>query len=102
MDYIDNPKVLYSHTDSIFTTKPLDNKFVGKDLGLMKDELEGNIITEGYLFGIKQYCYFMTETINNKVINNSLFAGVERDSFTLEEIISISKGKTINKYIYSN
>jgi hypothetical protein len=30
---------------------------VGKELGLMKDELDGNKIEEAYLFGIKQYGY---------------------------------------------
>lgn len=46
--------VLYTDTDSIFTSKKLEDILIGKDLGLMKDELEGNIIEEAYFLGIKQ------------------------------------------------
>lgn len=35
---------VYSDTDSVFTTKILDSKFIGNDLGLMKDELNGLVI----------------------------------------------------------
>ena len=39
----------YTDTDSIFTTKKLPDSLIGKDLGLMKDELSGCKISEAYL-----------------------------------------------------
>jgi hypothetical protein len=41
-------------TESLFTAKKLDDGLTGRGLGLMKDELEGNVIKEDYLLGIKQ------------------------------------------------
>lgn len=48
---------VYSDTDSVFTTKKLDAKFIGSELGLMKDELNGLTIKEAYFLGIKNYGY---------------------------------------------
>jgi hypothetical protein len=48
---------VYTDTDSIFTTKPLSIKDVGNEIGLFKDELNGNKIEEAYFLGIKQYGY---------------------------------------------
>jgi hypothetical protein len=48
---------VYSDTDSVFTTKILESKFIGNDLGLMKDELNGLTIKEAYFLGIKKYGY---------------------------------------------
>jgi hypothetical protein len=53
-----NGDVLYTDTDSIFTSNKLDLTLIGKDLGLMKDELNGIIIKEAYFLGIKQYGYY--------------------------------------------
>jgi hypothetical protein len=39
---------IYSDTYSIFTTKPLDDKFIGSSLGLMKNELNGMVLKEAY------------------------------------------------------
>ena len=48
--------VLYTDTDSIFTSKELDSKLIsGTSLGMMKDELSGKIIDKAYFLGIKQY-----------------------------------------------
>lgn len=48
MTFKENSAVAYTDTDSIFTTDKLPNNLIGKDIGLMKDELEGNIIQEAY------------------------------------------------------
>jgi len=72
---------LYSDTDSIFTTKKLEDNFVGSELGLMKDELNGLTIKEAYFLGIKKYGYQYYD-INNKLITKSVFAGVKRDSLS--------------------
>jgi len=48
------PGTLYTDTDSIFTTDELPLHLIGSDLGLMKDELEGNFIQEGLFLGLKK------------------------------------------------
>jgi hypothetical protein len=54
---------------------------VGKELGEMKDELEGMFIDEAYILGIKQYGYtFKNES--GKLIQKSTFAGVPKNSLT--------------------
>jgi hypothetical protein len=57
MPYINSEGVIYTDTDSIFTTNKLPDNLIGKELGLMKDELNGNVIEKAYFFGIKQYGY---------------------------------------------
>lgn len=37
---------VYTDTDSIFTTEKLSDSFIGKELGMMKDELGGLVIKE--------------------------------------------------------
>jgi hypothetical protein len=94
--------VLYTDTDSIFTSKKLDDKLVGKDLGLMKAELDGNIIEEAHFLGIKQYGYTYRDMVNGNIyqyINNSVFAGVPRDTITWPEVKALFSGKTIKKEI---
>jgi hypothetical protein len=93
-----NGDVLYSDTDSIFTSDKLEDTQVGKALGLMKDELDGNVIKEAYFLGIKQYGYYYLDSNNNK-IENSVFAGVPRDSLTFNEVKSVFDGYTIKKKI---
>jgi DNA polymerase type B, organellar and viral len=70
---------LYSDTDSVFTTQKLEDKFIGSELGLMKDELNGLTIKEAYFLGIKKYGYQYYDS-NNQLITKSVFAGVIRDS----------------------
>jgi hypothetical protein len=94
--------VLYTDTDSIFTSKKLDDKLVGKDLGLMKLELDGNIIEEAHFLGIKQYGYTYREMVNGNIyqyINKSTFAGVPRNTLTWPEVKNLFSGKTIKKEI---
>ena len=52
-----NINVYYTDTDSIFTDKALPDHMVGKDIGLMKDELDGGYIREAYFLGIKKYAF---------------------------------------------
>ncbi len=47
------PGTEYTDTDSIFTTEVLPDHLIGKDLGLMKDELNGLFIQEGLFLGLK-------------------------------------------------
>lgn len=87
----------YTDTDSIFLDKPLDPKYLGDDLGLMKDELSGKVIDEAYFLGIKQYGYTYYE--NNRKIEKSVFAGVTRNSLSFDDIKNISQGGIIEKII---
>jgi len=59
----------------------LEDKFIGSELGLMKDELNGLSIKEAYFLGIKKYGYQYYDR-NDKLITISVFAGVRRDSLT--------------------
>jgi len=85
----------YSDTDSIFTTDKLDSSVIGKELGLMKDELEGKLIQEGFFLGIKQYGYWYKDGYSK--IERSVFAGVSRNSLSNNEVPSLLKGETIIK-----
>nr|YP_004376378.1 hyp16 [Moniliophthora roreri]ADO51599.1 hyp16 [Moniliophthora roreri] len=98
MKYKINNNIYYTDTDSIFIDKPLPNNEIGKDLGLMKDELEGNIIEEAYFFGIKQYGYYYFNKKNEKV-EKSVFAGIKRDSLTFKEIELIFNNVVLTKEI---
>jgi len=84
----------YSDTDCIITTDVLDNSLIGDDLGLMKDELKGNIIEEAYFFGVKQYGFYFKDS-NGINIERSVFAGVERNSIPWNEIVDLFKGKIL-------
>jgi len=46
-----DPNTLYTDTDSIFTSKPIDQSLIGDGLGQMKDEMNGTIINEGLFLG---------------------------------------------------
>lgn len=91
---------VYTDTDSIFTTNKLSDEYLGKEIGLFKDELKGNIIQEAYFLGIKQYGYwFYDNNNNNKIIEKSVFAGIERNSITFKDIINIFKGETLYREV---
>jgi hypothetical protein len=70
-------KLYYTDTDSIFTDKEIPDYLIGKDLGQLKDELNGKFIKKAYFLGIKKYGYLDYE---NNV--HSIFSGVQRNSLT--------------------
>lgn len=86
-------EVYYTDTDSIFVNKALPDEMIGDGLGQMKDELKGNVISQGYFLGIKKYCYI----VNGET--KSVFSGVKRSSLTISEIESILQGDVIIKEI---
>jgi hypothetical protein len=59
--------VLYSDTDSIFTTKPLPSHLIGPEFGKLKNELNGLVIDEAYFLGHKQYGYKYRDTDGQRV-----------------------------------
>lgn len=79
--------VLYSDTDSLFTDKPLIYKFIGKEIGLFKDEMNGIIIQEAIFLGPKRYGYYYFK--NNQKFEKSVYAGLERDSLSFRKIKQI-------------
>ena len=85
-------EVFYTDTDSIFVNKPLPDYLVGTELGLMKDELNGQVIKEILVLGCKQYGYHYILS-NNNIIEKSVWAGVTRDSLTFQELKTLFKGR---------
>ena len=96
MPFKKNYNVWYSDTDSIIIDTPLDPKFIGNELGQMKDELNGCVIEKAYFLGIKQYGYKYKDK-NNNIVEKSTFAGVTKNSISFNEIEDIHNGKTIIK-----
>lgn len=94
------PGTVYSDTDSIFTTDQLANHLIGSYLGLMKDELNGLFIQEALFLGLKKYGYWYLDKDNNR-IEQSVFAGVKRNSLSFNELIDLFKGSTIHRNIDS-
>jgi hypothetical protein len=95
MQYKLNYDIFYSDTDSIFTSDKLPDNLIGGELGMMKDELDGETIREGYFFGIKQYGYSVLDKSRNLKVT-TVFAGVKRNSLTWRDILNLSKGESIN------
>jgi hypothetical protein len=89
---------VYTDTDSVFSCNKLNGNFIGSELGLMKDELNGLSIKEGYFLGIKKYGYKYIDK-NNNLVTKSTFAGIEKNSLTFDEIIKLSKGDKLVKEI---
>ena len=95
---------VYSDTDSAFMTEALPDEIIGKGLGQMKDELDGLIIKEAYFLGNKKYGYQYIDPCqgtgkSGNLITKTVFAGIERDSLTFEEIIKLSQGHSLMKEI---
>jgi hypothetical protein len=80
-----HPDTLYTDTDSAFTTSPIDPSLIGKELGLMKDELKGLLIEEAYFVGPKKYGYWLLDRDGTR-IEESVFSGVPRNSLSFEEV----------------
>lgn len=93
-----NNDVIYSDTDSIFTSHPIDPKFIGSDIGLLKDEMGGTIIDKAYFLGLKQYGYTYKDS-NNIMIDKSVWAGVPKDGLSFDIIEKIASGLEHNLVI---
>jgi len=89
---IPDNELLYSDTDSVFLTKPLDPKYIDPTiLGMMKDELKGDIIIRCLFLEPKLYYY---ETSKGKV--NIKARGVKKGSITTHMIHQLHRGETIH------
>ena len=98
--YIFDDSVVYTDTDSIFTTKPLPSHLIGNGLGEMKDELSGLIIEEGIFIDIKIYGYWFYDE-DSKRVERSVISGVERNTVSFEELKEVFNGKTITRTVES-
>lgn len=90
-----NPKTMYTDTDCAFVMGELDACEISKELGMMKDELEGKFIEEGYFLGQKQYGFYYIDE-NNIKIEISVWAGVPRNHISFEDIVKLSNGGELN------
>jgi hypothetical protein len=77
--YLLLPGVIYSDTDSIFSSIPLNPKLISKAIGYFKDEMDGVIIKQFISKGPKRYAYWFLDD-NFKRIERSVYAGLERNS----------------------
>lgn len=96
MDFKLNYDIYYTDTDSVILGSELPKHLVGKELGLMKDELNGSVIKESLIFDIKKYGYWYIDD-NNRKIEKSVIAGVPRDSISFEELRKLSNGEILTK-----
>jgi DNA polymerase type B, organellar and viral len=96
MDFKLNFDIYYTDTDSAILGSDLPKHLVGKELGLMKDELKGCVIKEALIFDIKKYGYWYIDE-NNKKIEKSVIAGVPRDSISFEDLRKLSRGELLTK-----
>ena len=94
---LDDVKIYYTDTDSIFTDKELPSNMVGNEIGQMKDELDGGWIKEAYFLGVKKYAY-----IDNNDVLKTVFSGLPRNSLHWSEIIQLKDGLNIKKIFQIN
>lgn len=92
MDLKLSTDTLYSDTDSIFTSHPVDSRLIGPELGQLKDELNGSTIDKALFLGIKQYGYQYKDKEGN-LIEKSVWAGVTRDTLSFNTLEGIAQNK---------
>jgi hypothetical protein len=91
MKYKNSEDCYYTDTDSVFLGSKLPDKFIGDELGQMKDELDGKVIDQAYFLGIKKYAYKCGD------VEKSVIAGVTRNSISFKECEDLFKGVTLTK-----
>ena len=92
------PYTIYTDTDSILTTEKLPDEFIGNELGKMKDEMKGIIISELLVLGCKQYGYYYFDEKGHR-IEKSIWAGVKRNSLSFNELKYLFKGGLVTRLI---
>jgi len=85
---------IYSDTDSVFLQHPLEPKYIGKELGQFKDELNGDIICEALFLRPKTYG-FITKTGIQKVVA----AGFDNKELNFSDLKRVTRGEIINTTI---
>ena len=100
--------VYYTDTDSIFTDRPLPDHLIGKELGMMDNELANNIeINRALFLGNKKYFIEYVNTVTGELTCKSVVAGISKNYLTFDDGLSIFNGDTIvcrknNVFIHNN
>lgn len=92
---------VYSDTDSIITKTPLPTPLIGTNIGLMKDELHGDIISEGYFLAPKIYGLKIKEGGRGVKPSNSYryiikAKGVTPGLVKFEDLAKLYRGESIS------
>ena len=88
--------VYYTDTDSIFTDRPLPDHLIGKELGMMDNELSDNIeINRALFLGNKKYLIEYVNTVTGELTCKSVVAGIRKNSLTFTDGLNIFRGNTI-------
>ena len=94
--FILHPGTVYTDTDSAFSETPIPIELIGDELGLMKDELDGQIIEEAYFLDIKKYGYWYYDQNGNR-IECSVISGIPRNSIPFSDIEKLANGEILTK-----
>ena len=102
------PGVYYTDTDSIFIDRALPGHLIGKELGMMDNELSDNIeINRALFLGNKKYFIEYVNTVTGELTCKSVVAGVRKNSLTFDDGLKILAGENIicrktNVFIHDN
>ena len=102
------PGVYYTDTDSIFIDRALPGHLIGKELGMMDNELSDNIeINRALFLGNKKYFIEYLDVDSGKITQKSVVAGISKNYLTFDDGLSIFNGDTIvcrknNVFIHNN
>jgi hypothetical protein len=91
--FILHPGTVYTDTESIFNKTPLYDDLIDNELGLMIDELNGQIIEEAIFLDIKKYGYWYLDKNKNRI--ECSIVVVSRNTIKFDEIKNIFKGSII-------
>ena len=86
---MENNKYIGGDTDSVIMSKPLDNKFIGKNLGQFKLEY---VITEGFYHSKK---FYLLVTNENKIIIKAKGIGNSVNVLNYQAFIELFSGNSI-------
>lgn len=88
--------VYYTDTDSVFIDQPLPNHLIGKELGMMDNELASNIeINRALFLGNKKYFIEYLNLDTGELNCKSVVAGVKKNSLTFDDGLKVFRGDTI-------
>lgn len=84
-------KIYYMDTDSIYTDMPISEHLLSDELGDLKDELKGDIISEAYFVAPKVYGFKQEKTLQPTIKAKS----IKKDQITFDHIKNLYNGETL-------